>query len=61
MIASPCINVCKMDAARTYCTGCYRTLDEITAWSRSDDATRQRILAAVAERRTRLKAAPEAA
>lgn len=61
MIASPCINVCKMDATRAYCTGCYRTLDEITTWSRTDDATRQRILAAVAERRARLKAAREAA
>lgn len=61
MIASPCINVCKMDTTREYCTGCYRTLDEITCWSRTDDATRLRILAAVAERRTRLNPAREGA
>ncbi len=51
MIASPCINVCKMDAQTSLCTGCFRTLDEITVWSRIDDARRLDILAAVARRR----------
>ncbi len=51
MVSSPCINVCKMDANSGLCVGCFRTLDEITAWSRSDDNTRNEILAAVAQRR----------
>lgn len=51
MIASPCINVCKMDALSGLCTGCFRTIDEITVWSRIDDARRQDILAAVTRRR----------
>jgi len=51
MIASPCINLCKMDARTGLCQGCYRTLDEITQWSRTDDTTRSQILNAVAERR----------
>lgn len=51
MIRSPCINVCKMDATSGLCTGCFRTLDEITVWSRVDDAARANILAAVAQRR----------
>ena len=51
MIASPCINVCKMDAQSGLCTGCFRTIDEITAWSRVDDSRRVSILAAVARRR----------
>ena len=51
MIASPCINVCKMDALSGLCTGCFRTIDEITLWSRIDDARRQDILAAVTRRR----------
>jgi len=51
MIQSPCINICKMDAASGLCAGCYRTLDEITRWSRVDDAARANILAAVARRR----------
>ena len=51
MIPSPCINICQMDAPSGLCLGCFRTIDEITLWSRTDDATRARILAAVAERR----------
>ena len=51
MVASPCINVCKMDAPSGLCVGCFRTIDEITVWSRSDDARRLDILAAVAKRR----------
>ena len=31
MVQSPCINICKMDAANGLCTGCWRTLDEIAA------------------------------
>jgi len=54
MIASPCINLCKM-SADGLCQGCFRTLDEITAWSRSDDAARHDILTAVAQRREQLK------
>ena len=51
MIASPCINVCKMDARSGLCTGCLRTIDEITVWSRLDDRRRLAVLAAVAQRR----------
>ncbi|WP_420839463.1 DUF1289 domain-containing protein [Dechloromonas hankyongensis] len=51
MVSSPCINVCKMDATSGLCVGCFRTLDEITAWSRCDDTARNEILAAVAQRR----------
>ena len=40
MVASPCINVCKMDAPGGLCVGCFRTIDEITVWSRIDDAGR---------------------
>ena len=51
MVQSPCINLCKMDAANGYCQGCFRTLEEITAWSRLDDPARARIVAAACERR----------
>ena len=51
MIASPCINICKMDDSNGLCIGCFRTLEEITVWSRTDDATRANILAAVTMRR----------
>lgn len=51
MLPSPCINICRMDAGTGLCLGCLRSLDEIAAWSRTDDAGRARILAAVARRR----------
>lgn len=51
MITSPCINICQMDARYGLCIGCFRTIDEITLWSHSDDATRANILAAITTRR----------
>lgn len=51
MLPSPCINICQMDDASGLCRGCFRTLEEITVWSRSDDRARAAILAAVAQRR----------
>lgn len=50
-IPSPCINICHMSADTGWCEGCQRTIEEISRWSRSDDADRRTILAAVAERR----------
>jgi predicted Fe-S protein YdhL (DUF1289 family) len=49
-VPSPCLSVCRMDAAGTLCIGCYRTLDEIALWSRADDATKRQIWAAIAQR-----------
>jgi predicted Fe-S protein YdhL (DUF1289 family) len=51
MIPSPCINICQMDAPSGLCTGCFRTIDEITVWSKTDDTTRAHILAAITTRR----------
>lgn len=54
-VASPCINICRMDAATGFCEGCARTIDEIAAWSRADDATRLHILSQLPARRERLQ------
>lgn len=59
MTASPCINVCRMDNKSGLCVGCFRTLDEIADWSRADEAARQAILAAVAERCRKFASQPE--
>lgn len=50
-VASPCINVCRMDAATGWCEGCLRTIDEIAAWGALDDAARREIRAALPQRR----------
>jgi predicted Fe-S protein YdhL (DUF1289 family) len=32
MTLSPCVSICKVDNSNTYCTACFRTLQEITTW-----------------------------
>jgi hypothetical protein len=48
--ASPCIDVCRMDAATGQCVGCRRTLAEIAGWSGFSDDEKRCVLAAVGER-----------
>ena len=31
-VESPCVKLCKLDPVSGYCLGCYRTIEEITAW-----------------------------
>lgn len=50
-VPSPCINVCRMDAASGWCEGCLRTLDEIAAWGQLDDAAKRSVLLQLRERR----------
>ncbi len=50
-IASPCINICRMDGASGLCIGCLRSLEEIARWSRAGDDDKRTILAAVGRRR----------
>jgi uncharacterized protein len=35
---SPCVKVCRIDAASGLCVGCRRSLAEIGAWSTMSDA-----------------------
>ena len=56
-VASPCINVCRMDAATGWCEGCLRTIDEIAAWSRLPDAIKREVCAQLPARRAALPAA----
>lgn len=49
--ASPCINICVMNAASGLCEGCLRTLDEIAAWSCASEAQKRGIWQHVLQRR----------
>ncbi|QHJ01578.1 DUF1289 domain-containing protein [Xylophilus rhododendri] len=42
-VPSPCISVCRMNEDRSLCQGCFRSLDEIRIWSRSDAQERRAI------------------
>lgn len=37
MVASPCINICKIDKTTGLCMGCLRYISEIANWSSLDD------------------------
>ena len=50
-VASPCVSVCRMDAATGWCEGCLRTLDEIGVWSLLDDAEKRAVWLLLSERR----------
>jgi predicted Fe-S protein YdhL (DUF1289 family) len=50
-VESPCIGVCELDKAEDRCTGCHRTVSELTHWARMTDAEKLGVLAKVAERR----------
>ena len=51
-VASPCIDVCRMDEATGWCAGCLRTLDEIGAWSRLNDDGKRAVWAVLPARQT---------
>jgi hypothetical protein len=51
LIESPCIAVCKLDAEREYCTGCFRTVVEIEGWSEFSREQKYRVIADAAERK----------
>ena len=50
-VASPCLNVCSMDAASGYCEGCMRSLEEIASWSAYGPAEKRAVLAQLPARR----------
>lgn len=50
-LPSPCIGVCMLDEATGYCRGCFRTVDEITAWRDADNGLRREILERLPARR----------
>jgi predicted Fe-S protein YdhL (DUF1289 family) len=49
-VASPCVNVCRMTPATGWCEGCRRSIDEIAAWARLDDAAREAVWRALPAR-----------
>ncbi|MBI5720461.1 MAG: DUF1289 domain-containing protein [Burkholderiales bacterium] len=57
-VASPCINICRMEAASGLCEGCLRTLDEIAAWSQLSDAAKRDVWVALEVRRAARAASP---
>ena len=54
-IESPCVQICVVHPETRICTGCYRTIDEITDWSRMTPETRRDIMNDLPARADQLK------
>jgi predicted Fe-S protein YdhL (DUF1289 family) len=50
-VASPCIDICRMNAATGLCEGCLRSLDEIAAWPALTEAQKRDVLARLPARK----------
>ncbi|TDV62438.1 DUF1289 domain-containing protein [Pseudomonas sp. LP_7_YM] len=48
-VRSPCVSICALNEA-DICTGCQRTVAEITGWSRMSNEQRRAVLAVCDER-----------
>ena len=53
-LTSPCVRMCTLDDANV-CLGCYRTIDEICAWSQASLDERRGILARAIHRREEMR------
>ncbi|QJF50636.1 DUF1289 domain-containing protein [Roseobacter ponti] len=53
-IESPCIKVCVVHPEARLCTGCLRSIDEITQWSRLSVEARRAIIAELPGRAGRI-------
>jgi len=44
-VESPCVKLCVVHPETRLCTGCLRSIDEITAWSRMSPEARRAVMA----------------
>ena len=49
-IESPCIKICVIHPDARLCTGCLRSIDEITMWSKLSPDARRMVMAELPER-----------
>jgi len=54
-VESPCIQVCVVHPEERICTGCLRSIDEITRWSKMEADERKAIMQELPDRAPRLR------
>jgi hypothetical protein len=54
-VQSPCVKLCVVHPEERICVGCYRSIDEISAWSRLTPDERRAIMADLPARAPRLQ------
>ena len=50
-VSSPCNSICTIDQVTGCCAGCFRTLEEIAAWSVLEDGEKRAVWSALPGRR----------
>ncbi|MFO0948294.1 MAG: DUF1289 domain-containing protein [Planctomycetota bacterium] len=50
-LLTPCCGLCALDRSRSRCTGCYRTLEEISLWMSYSESQKRAVIAACQDRR----------
>ena len=53
-VSSPCVKLCVVHPEERICVGCFRSIDEISGWSRFSEAERRAIMAELPARAPRL-------
>ena len=53
-IESPCVKICVVHPQARICTGCLRSIDEITRWSKMSHEERREVMDALPERKALL-------
>ncbi len=56
-IESPCVKLCVVHPESRLCMGCYRSIDEITAWSTMSPEARRAVMADLPARAPLVKGA----
>ena len=54
-VESPCVQICVIHPRERICTGCYRTIDEITQWSKLTPEQRRELMQDLPDRAALLK------
>ena len=52
---SPCVNICIVHPQANICTGCFRSIDEISSWSNMSESERKRIIKELPNRSSKLR------
>jgi hypothetical protein len=50
-VQSPCVKICVVHPETRLCTGCLRSIDEITRWSKMSADDRRAVIAQLPERK----------
>jgi predicted Fe-S protein YdhL (DUF1289 family) len=54
-VDSPCVNICIVHPQANICTGCFRTIDEISSWSNMSETERNGIIKELPNRASKLR------